>query len=274
VADVRLGAALGYQGAHLSHAGYRVLRRHHTGRLRDVGNRVTLLRAVKDDAELAAMRRAAEATDEALRRVVVRGLVGRTEVDVAWDLRTEYHRLGAEDEAFPAIVAAGAHGAQGHAIPGEREIATGELVVIDTGARVGGYCSDITRTFATGEVSPDLRRVYEVVLAAQLAGLAAVRAGAHGRRDVDAASRAVIEASGFGEGFGHGTGHGVGLEVHEAPGLGRTRGNALAAGMVCTVEPGVYLEGLAGVRIEDTVVVTDDGCDVLTRSPKELQVVG
>ncbi len=273
VADVRLGGALGYQGAHLSHAAYRVLRRRHTGRLRDVGDRVTRLRAVKDDTELAAMRRAAAVTDEALRLVVGRGLVGRAEVDVAWDLRAEYHRLGAEGEAFPAIVAAGAHGAQGHAIPGERAIAAGELVVIDTGARVDGYCSDITRTFATGEMAPELRRVYEVVLAAQLAGLAAVRPGAHGRHDVDAASRAVIEASGYGERFGHGTGHGVGLEVHEAPGLGRTRGNALAAGMVCTVEPGVYLEGLAGVRIEDTVVVTDDGYEVLTRFPKELQVV-
>ncbi|HTX68080.1 MAG TPA: Xaa-Pro peptidase family protein [Thermoleophilia bacterium] len=268
------GARLGYQGAQLSHASYRRLRRLHRGGLRDVAQHVTLLRAVKDDDEIAAMRRAAAVTDEALGLVVARGLVGRRERDVAWDLRAEYHRLGAEGEAFPAIVATGDHGAQAHALPGERIIRAGELVVIDTGARVDGYCSDITRTYAAGEPSGELRRLYDVVLEAQLAGLATVRAGAHGRRDVDAAARAVIEAAGYGDRFGHGTGHGVGRQVHEAPSLGRTRGDRLEAGMVCTVEPGIYLEGLAGVRIEDTVLVTADGCRRLTTSPKDLQVVG
>ena len=203
---------------------------------------------------------------------MARGLVGRAERDVAWDLQAEYHRLGADGEAFAAIVATGDHGAQAHALPGERVIRAGELVVVDTGARVDGYCSDITRTFAAGEPSEELRRVYDVVLAAQLAGLAAVRAGAHGRCDVDAAARAVVDEAGFGERFGHGTGHGVGLQVHEAPSLGRTRGDRLEAGMVCTVEPGIYIEGLAGVRIEDTVLVTPDGHERLTTSPKELQV--
>jgi len=266
-------ARLGFQGGSLSYEEYRRLRRRHRGRLRDVGGRVSRLRAVKDAAEIAVMRRAGALTDEALAAVVARGLVGRREADVAWDLLAEYHRLGADGEAFPAIVAAGAHGAQAHAIPGERVIAAGELVVIDTGARLDGYCSDITRTFAAGEPSRELRRVYDVVLAAQLAGLAAVRDGAHGRRDVDAAARAVIAAAGYGERFGHGTGHGVGLEVHEAPGLGRTHGDVLAAGMVCTVEPGIYIEGLAGVRIEDTVLVTEAGGERLTAFPKELQVV-
>jgi len=267
------GARLGYQGAQVSHASYRRLRRLHEGGLRDVGQLVTLLRTVKDETEIAAMRRAAAVTDEALGLVVARGLIGRKERDVAWDLQAEYHRLGAEGEAFPAIVAAGDHGAQAHALPGERVIRAGELVVVDTGARVDGYCSDITRTYAAGEPSGELRRIYEVVLEAQLAGLAAVRAGAHGRRDVDAAARAVIAAAGFGDRFGHGTGHGVGREVHEAPSLGRVRGDQLEAGMVCTVEPGIYIEGLAGVRIEDTVLVTAGGCERLTTSPKELQVV-
>jgi len=267
-------ARLGFQGASLSYEKYRRLRRRHRGRLRDVGARVSRLRLVKDAAEIAVMRRAGALTDEALTAVVGRGLVGRREADVAWELLAEYHRLGADGEAFPAIVASGAHGAQAHAIPGERLIAAGELVVIDTGARLDGYCSDITRTYAAGEPAADLRRVYDVVLAAQLAGLAAVRDGAHGRHDVDAAARAVIAAAGYGDKFGHGTGHGVGLEVHEAPGLGRTRGDPLAAGMVCTVEPGVYIEGLAGVRIEDTVLVTMAGCERLTAAPKELQVVG
>ncbi len=268
------GARLGYQAAQLSHASYRRLRRAHGGGLRDVRQSVTLLRAVKDEAEIAVMRRAGAVTDEALASVVARGLVGRSERDVAWDLQAEYHRLGAEGEAFGAIVATGDHGAQAHALPGERVIRAGELVVIDTGARVDGYCSDITRTYAAGEPDGESRRVYDVVLAAQLAGLAAVRAGAHGRDDVDAAARAVIDEAGFAERFGHGTGHGVGLEVHEAPGLGRTRGDRLEAGMVCTVEPGIYVEGVVGVRIEDTVLVTPDGAERLTTSPKELQVVG
>lgn len=266
-------ARLGYQGAHLSHASYRTLRRLHRGALRDVRQAVTLLRAVKDEGEQAAMRRAAAVTDEALRLVVGRGLVGRAERDVAWDLLAEYHRLGADGEAFPTIVAAGDHGAQPHALPSERIIRAGELVVIDTGARVDGYCSDITRTFAAGEPSEDLRDIYEVVLEAQLAGLAAVRDGADGRTDVDAAARAVIDAAGHAEQFGHGTGHGVGLEVHEAPALGRLRGDRLRAGMICTVEPGIYAEGLAGVRIEDTVLVTTDGAERLTTYPKELQTV-
>ncbi len=267
------GARVGYQGSQLSHASYRRLRRLHSGPLRDVRQHVTSLRAVKDASEIETMRRAAAVTDEGLRLVVARGLVGRKERDVAWDLQAEYHRLGAEGEAFGAIVAAGDHGAQAHALPGERVIRVGELVVIDTGARVDGYCSDITRTYAAGEPADELRRVYDTVLAAQLAGLAAVRAGADGRADVDASARQVIDDAGYGERFGHGTGHGVGLEVHETPALGRVRGDRLEAGMVCTVEPGIYVEGLAGVRIEDTVLVTPDGCERLTTSPKELQVV-
>jgi Xaa-Pro aminopeptidase len=266
-------ARLGYQGAQVSHAGYRRLRRLHRGGLRDVRERVTRFRAVKDEAEVAAMRRAAAVTDQALAAVVGRGLTGRRERDVAWDLQAEYHRLGAEGEAFGAIVATGDHGAQAHALPGDRVIRAGELVVVDTGARIDGYCSDITRTFAAGEPDAELRRVYDVVLEAQLAGLAALRAGAHGRGDVDAAARAVVEEAGYGDRFGHNTGHGVGLQVHEAPSLGRTRGDRLEAGMVCTVEPGIYIEGVAGVRIEDTVLVKPDGAERLTTYPKELQVV-
>ena len=270
----RLGpaATLGFQGAVVSYADYRTLRRRHRGRLRDLRSRVSMLRAVKSEPEVVLMRHAAEVTDAAVAAVVSRGLVGRSEAEVAWDLRAEYHRLGAEGEAFPAIVAGGDHGALAHALPGDRVIAPGELVVMDTGARVDGYCSDITSTFAAGEPAPESRAIYDVVLEAQLAGLAATRAGAHGQADVDAACRSIITAAGYGDVFGHGTGHGVGLAVHEAPGLGRTRGDRLEAGMVCTVEPGIYIEGSLGVRIEDTVLVTDDGCERLTRYPKELQV--
>jgi Xaa-Pro aminopeptidase len=272
----RLGpdAVLGFQGTDLSYAGHRKLRRRHRGRLRDLGARIGRLRLVKDAHEVACMRRAARVTDEAVGVVTAQGLVGRTEADVAWALRVEYHRLGAEGEAFPAIVAAGDHAAHAHAVPGGRVIAAGELVVIDTGARVDGYCSDLTRTVAAGEPSPELRRLYEIVLEAQLAGVAAVRAGAHGRDDVDAACRRVITAAGHGADFGHGTGHGVGLEIHEGPGLGRVKGDTLQAGMVCTVEPGIYVEGVAGIRIEDTVLVTEGGCERLTTLPRDLLVAG
>jgi Xaa-Pro aminopeptidase len=266
-------AALGFQGNDLSHAGYLRLRRRHGGGLRDLRRRLSRLRLIKDAGEITLLRTAATVTDEALGAVVSRGLVGRTEGDVAWDLQAEYRRLGAEGEAFPAIVAAGDHAAQGHALPGSRVIAAGELVVIDTGARLQGYCSDITRTFAAGQPSAALRDVYAVVLEAQQAGVAAVRDGAHGRDDVDAACRRVISAAGYGDAFGHGTGHGVGLEIHEAPSLGSVRGDALRSGMVCTVEPGIYLEGLMGVRIEDTVLVTVAGCERLTTYPRSLQVV-
>lgn len=267
------GRTLGYQAGAVTHAAYRALRRAHDGRLRDVRQRVSRLRVVKEAAEVEAVRAAAAIVDLALAVVAGEGLIGRTEREIAWRLREEYHRRGAEDEAFATIVAAGDHAAHAHAIPGERRIQAGELVLIDTGARVAGYCSDITRTFAAGRVSPAQRAVYETVLEAQLAGLAAVRPGAHGRRDVDEATRAVIVAAGHGERFGHGTGHGVGLEIHEAPALGRTLGDRLAAGMVCTVEPGIYIEGDVGVRIEDTVLVTENGCERLTSYPKELLVL-
>ena len=266
-------AALGFQGTHLSYAGYRRLRRRHDGRLRDLRRRVSRLRAVKDAYEIEQMRRAAAVTDDALQAVTLQGLAGRTEAEVAWALQSAFRRLGAEGEAFPAIVAAGDHAAHGHALPGNRVIAAGELVVIDTGARVNGYCSDITRTFAAGEPTSELREMYALVLDAQMAGLAAVRSGAHGRDDVDAACRRVIASGGHADDFGHGTGHGVGLEIHEAPDLGSTRGDVLRTGMVCTVEPGIYVEGVAGVRIEDTVLVTEDGCERLTTHAKDLQVL-
>ncbi len=265
-------AALGFQGGAVPYGDYRLLRRRHRGRLRDVKGAVGRLREVKDADEVAAVRRACDAADEALRAVVAQGLTGRTEADVAWQIKEELHRLGAEGESFAAIVAAGPNGALAHAIPGERRIGSDELVVIDMGARVDGYCSDITRTFATGELDGELRRIYDVVLAAQLAGLDAVRPGLTGR-EVDSAARGVIEEAGYGELFGHGTGHGVGLEVHEDPRIGRRGTERLEAGMVITIEPGIYVEGRAGVRIEDSVLVTGAGGEALTRFPKDFTVV-
>ena len=239
------------------------------------GGLVEELREVKLPSELTRIRAASELADAALCEVLEAGLVGHTERDVAIDLELRMRRLGAEGPSFPSIVAAGPHGALPHAEPRDEPIARDTLVTIDWGALLDGYCSDCTRTYATGERLPEgAREVYELVLAAQLAGLAAVRPGPNGK-EIDAVAREVIEATGHGEHFGHGLGHGVGLEVHEAPRLSRTAGERpLRSGSVVTVEPGIYVPNRYGVRIEDLVAVTDNGPLVLTGLAKELTVVG
>jgi Xaa-Pro aminopeptidase len=180
-----------------------------------------------------------------------------------------FHELGAEGPAFETIVAAGPKGARPHSRPSDREVGPGEAVVVDSGARLDGYCSDCTRTFATGALPERLQEAYAVCLEAQLAGLEAVRVGATGV-EADAAARRVIEEAGFGEAFGHGLGHGVGVDVHEAPRLARESSDTLVAGNVVTVEPGIYLEGLGGIRIEDLVIVGEDAPEVLTGFTKDL----
>jgi Xaa-Pro aminopeptidase len=180
--------------------------------------------------------------------------------------------LGAQRPSFETIIAAGPHGALPHAQPRDVAIEAGQLVVIDWGASLDGYCSDCTRTVATGELGDQGREVYALVRAAQLAGVEAVRAGSAGR-DIDGVARGVIERGGHGERFGHGLGHGVGMEVHEAPRLSQRSEDRLQVGNVVTVEPGIYLPGALGVRIEDLVVVTERGCEILTSVPKELRTV-
>lgn len=235
------------------------------------GGLVERLRRVKDAEELAAIEAASKLADEVWAWSLERGLAGRSEREVARAAEARIRELGG-DPSFPAIVAAGPNGALPHAEPGEREIGRGELVVFDMGAKLDGYCSDGTRTYATGEPGEEARSVYETVLAAQLAALAAIEAGARGE-DVDAVARKVIDEAGHGERFGHGLGHGVGLEVHEAPRLSLRSDDVLEAGEVVTVEPGIYLPGRLGVRIEDLVVVTEDGCENLSGLPKSLQIV-
>ncbi len=236
------------------------------------GGLVERLRRVKDEGELAAIEAASELADQVWLWSVERGLAGRTERDVARAAEARIRELGG-DPSFPAIVAAGPNGALPHAEPGEREIGRGELVVFDMGAKLDGYCSDGTRTYATGDPGGRAREIYEVVLAAQLAALGAIEAGAVGEA-VDAVARKLIEAAGHGDRFGHGLGHGVGLEVHEGPRLSLRSDDVLEPGEVVTVEPGVYLPGELGVRIEDLVVVTDGGLRNLSGLPKELQLVG
>jgi Xaa-Pro aminopeptidase len=231
---------------------------------------VEQLRAVKDDGELELIRRACAIADRVFERLSTEvQFVGRRERDVSWDVTRLFHEEGADDIAFETIVGSGPTGARPHARAGDREIGSGELVVIDAGCTVGGYASDYTRTFATGPVTRELKDAYDVVLAAQEAALQAIRAGLAGV-DADAAARSVVEESPFAGAFGHGLGHGLGLDVHELPRLSPTSTDTLEAGNVVTVEPGVYLEGRFGIRIEDNVAVTEGGLENLTGFRKDL----
>jgi Xaa-Pro aminopeptidase len=228
------------------------------------------LRAVKEKGELEAVRRAARILDDMYERLAGEAFVGRTERDLAWWIERTLREHGADAIAFDPIVAGGPHAALPHHHPGAREIGSNETVVVDAGAKAGGFCSDCTRTFATGELSDDLRRAYAVCAAAQAAALAEVRPGVDAR-SLDALARRQIEEAGYE--VLHGLGHGVGREVHELPVLRPEAEDVLAAGNVVTVEPGVYLPGRGGVRIEDLVIVTEEGAEVLTPFTKELLTV-
>jgi Xaa-Pro aminopeptidase len=266
----RLNGRAGFDDAHVSVRTHRKLQEGlpEAVELVEAAGLVERLREVKDEDEMRAIAAAAELADEVYGLLGERGVGGRSEREVARQLELELRERGAEP-SFPAIVASGAHGALPHAVPRDVPIEPGALMIVDMGALLDGYCSDCTRTFATGELDGRAAEVYELVRSTQETALEAVRAGA-GCAEVDAVARRLIEEAGFGEEFGHGLGHGVGLEVHEGPRLTKTAEGELEAGNVVTVEPGVYLPGELGVRIEDLVVVTDDGADVLTSFPKEL----
>jgi Xaa-Pro aminopeptidase len=267
----QLEGRIGFEADAVSYAGWETLA---AGGLELVPRRglVEGLRAVKDEQEQDAIRRAAEITSAAYARFAEESFIGRTERELAWRLDGLFHELGAQAPAFETIVASGPNAARPHARPSDRGVEAGETVVIDAGAMVDGYCADCTRTFATGPLPDELKNAYAVCLEGQLAGLAAVQAGTTGI-EADTAARAEIEEAGLGEKFGHGLGHGVGLEVHEAPRLSRESSDTLALGNVVTVEPGVYLEGLGGIRIEDLAIVQDGAPEVLTGFTKDLVTV-
>jgi Xaa-Pro aminopeptidase len=233
---------------------------------------VERLRAVKEPAELESLRAAAAISDRVFAALAEEQFTGRTERDIAWRVRELFHEHGSSELSFEALVAAGENGASPHADVREVAIGPNTLVTVDAGCRIDGYASDCTRTFATGDLPDELARAYDVCLQAQLAGLEAFGPGKSGR-DVDAAARTVIAEAGWAEQFGHGLGHGIGLEVHEAPGLRPESTDTLEAGNVASCEPGIYLPGVGGVRIEDMVLVTDDGAERLTQVGKELTTV-
>jgi Xaa-Pro aminopeptidase len=271
----RLSGRVGFEDQHMSVRTYKRLDElvPEGVELVAAGGLVEDLRAVKSSDELEKMRQAATLADEMYEYIQSRGLVGRTEREVAIDVEREMRARGAEDPSFPSIVAGGPNGALPHAEPRDIAIEPNTLVVVDMGCRLDGYCSDCTRTFATGEISDEMGSVYELVLAAQEQSLGAVRAGAECSA-VDAVARDRISEAGHADHFGHGLGHGVGLEVHEAPRLAQNADGSLVTGNAVTVEPGVYIPGAFGVRIEDLVVVTDDGAEILSHFPKELITLG
>ena len=234
--------------------------------------RVREQRRTKDETEIAAIRRAQAVTEAGFDFILPRIAVGRREIDVALDLEMFMRRNGADAVAFDFIVASGENGALPHAVPSDRTVRAGDFVTLDFGATVDGYRSDMTRTVAVGQPTDEQRHVYETVLAAQTACLDGLRIGMSGEEG-DALARRVIAQAGYGEAFGHSTGHGVGIDIHEYPNLSPRSDESLRAGDVVTVEPGIYLEGRFGVRIEDMVWFTQEGVVNLTNSPKTLIIL-
>jgi Xaa-Pro aminopeptidase len=265
---------VGFEADHVSVSSHARLRELLPERAELVGVQglVEGLRLVKDEQEIAHIAAAAKIADDAFEALIASGLKGRTERELAITLEHDMRVRGAESPSFRPIIAAGPHGALPHAEPRDVTVKDGDLVVIDWGALYQGYCSDCTRTVAVGEIGPEAREAYELVLSAQLEGLDAVKAGANAQ-EIDKLVRDIIYSAGHSEHYGHGLGHGVGLEIHEAPTLTFRFADSLQAGNVVTVEPGVYLPGKFGIRIEDLVVVEQDSIRILTSLPKALRVV-
>jgi Xaa-Pro aminopeptidase len=259
-------APVAFESDHLTFARYSTLRELELD-LIPTNAVVQRLRAVKEPEELGEIKRAARIAEAVYERLAGEQIVGRTEREVAWWFEQALHEEGADGLAFDVTIASGPNAALPHHHPDDRIIGQGEAVIVDAGARVNGYCSDCTRTFATGPLPEELRRAYGACRTAQEAALSEVRAGADAR-SLDDVARAEIEDAGFE--VLHGLGHGVGLEVHELPVLRPTAEGSLQAANVVTVEPGVYLPGTGGVRIEDLVIVTESGAEVLTAFTKEL----
>ena len=265
---------IGYEPAHMTCDFFESLRARLPlkASLEPAAGWVEELRLVKSADEIARIRRSVETNSLAFEQAASRVKPGMKEQDLAADLEYRMRRLGAEKPSFETIVAGGIRSALPHAQPTAAPLREGGLVVVDMGAVQEGYCSDMTRMLFLGKPSNQVKSAYRAVLEAQLAAIDAVRAGARTAR-VDAAARNVLKGYGLDQAFVHSTGHGLGLEIHEPPRIGKRDKSRLQAGMAITIEPGVYIEGFGGIRIEDTVVVTENGCEILTPTAKELRVI-
>lgn len=263
---------LGFEEGYLSVADYNLWKEGLTAELVPAQKLVDALRAAKDDGEIALMTKAQEITDRAFSEILKFIQPGMTEQEIAAKLQYDMLRFGAEKMSFDPIVVSGPNGSLPHGIPSAKQVQQGEFITMDFGCKYGGYCSDMTRTVALGEPTGEMQKVYQTVLEAQLAGIAVTKAGVPGK-SIDAAARKVIEDAGYGEYFGHGYGHSLGIEIHESPNANTREETLLPVGAVVSAEPGIYLPGKFGVRIEDVTVLTADGCMVLTKSPKELIIL-
>ncbi|PFE05617.1 aminopeptidase P family protein [Bacillus cereus] len=233
---------------------------------------VEKLRLIKTDSEIKILKEAAQIADAAFEHILSFIRPGVSEIEVSNELEFFMRKQGATSSSFDIIVASGLRSALPHGVASEKVIEKGDFVTLDFGAYYKGYCSDITRTIAVGEPSDKLKEIYNVVLEAQIRGVNGIKAGLTGR-EADALTRDYITEKGYGEYFGHSTGHGVGLEIHEAPGLAFRSETVLEPGMAVTVEPGIYIPGVGGVRIEDDIIITSEGNEVITKSPKELIIL-
>ncbi len=265
--------SLAFEKDQVTYAAYeRMAERFEGVALKGVAGWVEDLRMRKTPEEISLIAKAQEIADEAFSLVTRSIRVGAAESELAMELEFTMRRLGAESLAFPPIVVSGQRSSLPHGRPTLNKVSPGDFLTFDFGARYEGYCSDETRTFVIGPLDKKHEEIYKIVLEAQLAGLEAAKPGVPGKA-VDAAARKVIEDAGYGEYFGHGTGHGVGLAVHEGPSAGKKGETLLEPGMVITVEPGIYIPGFGGCRIEDLVVITENGKEILSASPKELIVI-
>lgn len=263
---------LGYEEEYLTMAEFLDYEKKLNVKLTPRNTDIASFRAVKEDWELELMRKAQEITDKAFTEVLTKIKVGMTEKELSAELIYCLLKNGGEGLSFDPIVVSGPNTSQPHGVPGERKLQEGDFITMDFGVLYKGYCSDMTRTVALGYATEEMKKVYDTVLQAQLAGIAATKAGVTGK-EIDGAARKVITDAGYGEYFGHGYGHCLGLEIHEEPRCSSGGNTVMQTNMVSSAEPGIYLPGKFGVRIEDVVIFREDGCEIITKSPKNLIIL-
>ena len=264
-------SSVGYEESSITHFGYREWRKKLKVKLVPAQRILIGLRAVKSSGDLEKMKKAQRIAERSFNEILPLISADITEKDLAAELLYRFLKNGADDKSFDVIAVSGPKTSMPHGVPGNVKIGKGFLT-LDFGVKLDGWCSDTTRTLCIGEPDGEMRKIYDTVLRAQTAGIAAARAGIKGKA-VDAAARTIIEKAGYGENFGHGFGHGIGLEVHEAPSVSVSSKDKLSTGAVISAEPGIYLPGRYGVRIEDVIYITEDGCENITDLPKELIII-